>query len=133
MAVPMPRGDARRGKQGQVGFTYLGLLLAVAVMGLWRSAASEVWVKVAQRQRDEHARWCVDQLNTAIASYRDASPAGPQDPVRLEDLLEDRRFGVLRRHLRALYADPLTGRPDWQVQRGADGRIRAVAPRVVDR
>ena len=39
--------------RGERGFTYLGVLFAIAVLGLGLSAASEVWVTTAKRQRME--------------------------------------------------------------------------------
>ena len=36
----------------------------------------------------------------------------------LEELLADRRFPTPQRHLRQLYDDPFTGRPDWELVLG---------------
>ena len=52
-------------------------------------------------------------------------------PKGSADLLEDRRFVTVRRHLRAMYPNPFTGKPDWEPIRAGKGRIvgvRAVWP-----
>lgn len=59
----------------------------------------------------------------AAASQASSPIAGPME---LRDLLEDRRTGKLVRHLRQLYADPLTNSPTWGLQRSTDGRITGV-------
>jgi len=41
---------------------------------------------------------------------------------------EDRRGGVVRRHIRQLYPNPLTGQVDWQLRLGATGEPIDVAP-----
>ena len=49
----------------------------------------------------------------AIRSYALSSPGGQRYPQRLEDLVLDPRFPFVKRHLRRIYADPLTGEPEW--------------------
>ena len=48
-------------------------------------------------------------------------------------LLEDTRGGGLRRHLRKLYADPVSGGRDWGLVRQADGSIIGVYSQSTDR
>lgn len=47
-------------------------------------------------------------------------------PSNLEDLLEDRQFATTRRHLRTIYANPFSGKPDWELVKGVDGRVHGV-------
>lgn len=104
----------------QGGFTYLGLLFAIAFMGLLLAGASEVWQLVAQREREEQLLFVGRAFDRALQSYRESTPADrrPEWPQRLEDLVEDRRHGLeVRRHLRRLYADPITGTADWGLVR----------------
>lgn len=112
----------------QTGFTYLGVLVALALLGLGLSAASEVWVTTAERQRMEQLEWVGAQYVQAIGSYYEASPGRVKVfPQTLNDLLEDKRFAFTRRHLRQLYVDPFSGRSDWQLVRAPGGGIRGVA------
>jgi type II secretory pathway pseudopilin PulG len=113
--------------KSQRGFTYLGVLLAVALLGIGMSAASEVWVTVARRQRMEQLEWLGAQFVQAIGSYYEA-PAGRVKayPKTLQDLLEDRRFAFTRRHLRQLYVNPFSGAADWELVRAPDGGVRGV-------
>lgn len=46
-------------------------------------------------------------------------------PQRLDELLEDRRCGLVRHHLRRLYLDPITRSPNWGLVTEF-GRIRGV-------
>jgi type II secretory pathway pseudopilin PulG len=116
----------------QEGFTYLGLLLAVAVLGIGLAAASEIWVTTAHRQKMEELQWIGAQFTAAIGSYHDASPGSAKVyPPNLEALLEDRRYLTTRRHLRVVYRNPFTGKPDWEAVIGVDGRVRGVRARWV--
>ena len=111
----------------QAGFTYLGLLLAIALLGLGLTAASEVWSTVARRQRIEQLEWVGQQYVRAIGSYYESSTGSAKAfPKTLQDLLEDRRFVFVRRHLRQVYANPLTGAADWELVRAPDGGVRGV-------
>jgi len=106
------RSSSRR---SQAGFTYLWVLMGVAIMGVGLVAATEVWVLSAQRERREQQEWVGQQFVQAIGSYHDGGPAGLHAyPDSFEQLLEDRRFAVPRRHLRRIYRDPLTGSANWE-------------------
>ena len=116
----------------QEGFTYLGLLLAVVVLGIGLAAASEVWVTTAHRQKMEELQWIGAQFTGALGSYYEASPGSVKIyPPNLEELLEDRRYLTPRRHLRVVYRNPFTGKADWEAVIGVDGRVRGVRARWV--
>ncbi len=55
-----------------------------------------------------------------------ALPTAAQGPRSLEDLLKDPRLPGLRRHLRQLYADPLTGKEQWGLVKDSKGSILGV-------
>jgi len=111
----------------QRGFTYLGLLFAIALLGIGLVAASEVWVSTARHQRMAQLDWAGGQIVTAIGSYYDASPGSAKVyPTSLQELLEDRRYLTTRRHLRQVYPNAFTGQVDWTLVLTPDGRIRGV-------
>lgn len=107
----MATGSAER------GFTYLALLLAVAIAGIGLAAAGQSWSTAAQREREAELLFAGDQFRRAIRLYFLNSPnqstPGAAYPKALQDLLEDKRRGDTKRHLRKLYADPMTGKAEW--------------------
>src|SRR6187549_538427 len=98
----------------EAGFTYIGILIAMALFGVALAATGEVWRTAAQREREQELLFVGNQYRQAFMNYYAGTPAGkPRFPRTLENLVEDNRFPVTRRHLRRVYADPMTGKPDW--------------------
>lgn len=103
------------------------VLFSVAIVGIGLLAVSEVWVVTVARQKRVQFEWVGAQYRQAIGSYYELSRGGAKEfPPRLEDLLSDPRYPTVRRHLRATYTNPFTGKSDWEPVRGGDGRIRGV-------
>lgn len=124
----------------QAGFTYLWLLLVVALMGLGFASALELHQSTVRREKEKQLLWIGRQFVSALESYRHSSGikgaipqatafAKPFEPVQypatLEELLKDPRFPGVKRHLRAIYTDPLTGNAEWGLLR-RNGRIVGV-------
>ena len=103
------------------GVTYLALLLAIAMVAGVLAASAQVWSKVQRREREAQLLWAGEQYRRALAAY--AASGDGRYPQRLEDLLEDPRSPVPRRHLRRLYDDPILRSPDWALLRDAQGGI----------
>lgn len=104
---PMVPGKAK-------GFTYLGLLLLIAIGGIGLAVVGQVWHTDAQREREKELLFIGEQYAKAIDSYFESTPSGPrQYPASLQDLLRDIRFPAIKRHLRKLYRDPITGSEEW--------------------
>jgi type II secretory pathway pseudopilin PulG len=123
-----PLSDSQR---RSAGFTYLGLVFAVLLVGLGLAAAGMVWSLAAQREKERQLLWVGQQYRNAIASYYLRGASGVrQFPVRLEDLLEDRRGAAVQRHLRRLYADPVMGSTDWELLRIPLGGITGLRSRA---
>jgi type II secretory pathway pseudopilin PulG len=103
------------------GFAYLGLLILLAIMGVVGAAALQLG-KVTHRRAAEEALLDVgSEFGQALENYRRASPAGrPDAPLELQELLKDPRSPGTLRHLRKLYADPLTGKQEWGTLRSPD-------------
>lgn len=111
-----------RTTRSEGGFTYVGLLVAVVLLGVTLAATGELWRTAAKREREQELLFAGAQFRSAIASYYATTPAGkPRYPQALEDLLEDRRGPVARRHLRRIYPDPMTGQADWAVVEAPGG------------
>jgi type II secretory pathway pseudopilin PulG len=111
----------------QHGFTYLGVLVAIALIGIGLSAASEVWSTIARRQRMAQLDWVGEQFVNGIGSYYESSPGLVKVfPRSLDDLIEDRRVPFTKRHLRKVYVNPFTGSADWELVMAPDGGVRGV-------
>ena len=95
---------------------------AIAVLGIGLVATSEVVSTTARRQKLAELDWAGSQFTQAIASYYHATRG-------LQDLLEDRRYAVMRRHLREIYRNPFTGQADWALLTTNDGCIRGIRAR----
>lgn len=100
----------------QGGFTYLSLIILVAIIGM-AAAATLKMGSVIQRSRAEQQLLDIGAAySDALQSYADATPAGmPTQPPSLQELLRDPRFPGIRRHLRRIYVDPMTGGAEWGI------------------
>jgi type II secretory pathway pseudopilin PulG len=111
----------------QHGFAYLGLLVAIAIMGLVQAGLCEAWHADARREKEQQLLFAGGELRAALESYYLRSPPGSlRQPLRLEDLLADARKPSTERHLRKLYPDPVSGKAEWGLIRGAGGEIHGV-------
>ena len=95
------------------GFTYLGLMIIVMIMGMGLAAFGTIYSQTAQRDKEAELLFVGEQFRDAIESYHRKSPGASAYPKKLADLVEDRRFPMPVRHLRRVYADPMTGNADW--------------------
>lgn len=129
MALLIPiceRVGSQQMKAAQRGFSYLLLLFAVAALGIASTGSVLLWSTLSQIERERELLFIGGEFARALQRYHDASPAEPKTfPLRLEDLLEDKRQAGTLRHLRKIYVDPLTGKAEWGLVR-VGGRIRAI-------
>jgi len=107
-------------RRSQAGFAFLWVLAAVAMVGMLLASGAEM-VSIQQRRDRELELLSIGrQFRTALQQYHDsvASGTAPQYPAALEDLLLDQRGGgPVRRYLRKIYVDPLTGDREWGLVR----------------
>lgn len=98
------------------GFTYLSLIILVAIIGLVAASALKLG-SVLQRSRAEQELLDIGAaFSDALQSYAEATPAGqPPQPPSLKELLKDSRLPGVRRHLRKLFVDPMTGKAEWGI------------------
>lgn len=98
----------------QRGFAYVVLLIAMAILAIGTTAFVTYWSESVRRQREGELMRIGREFVQAIRSYHEASPGTVKAyPRELRDLLEDPRVVSLRRHLRRVYPDPMTGRDEW--------------------
>jgi type II secretory pathway pseudopilin PulG len=96
------------------GFSYIGLLLLIAIMGAGLAGAAVYYHQQVMREKETELLFVGDQMRKAISHFHDGSPDGEKRfPRNLEELLDDKRFAVPRRHLRQIYRDPMTNSTDW--------------------
>ncbi|HEX8403570.1 MAG TPA: type II secretion system protein [Duganella sp.] len=110
-------------KRRSGGFTYLSLIILVAIIGLVSASTLKLGA-VLQRSRAEQQLLDIGAaFSDALQSYADATPNGfPPQPPSLKELLKDPRFPGVRRHLRKLFVDPMTGSAEWGVVYMGDKR-----------
>lgn len=98
------------------GFTYLGMLILLAVLGLVGAAGLKMGTLLQRAAAEEELLEIGAQFSEALRSYAAATPQGqPQQPPSLQDLLKDPRFPNPRRHLRKIFVDPVTGKAEWGI------------------
>jgi type II secretory pathway pseudopilin PulG len=101
-------------RSAQQGFTYVVLIIAVAIIGVGLAAKGVEWDRSAQRAKEAELLFVGNEFRRAIALYYYRSPGPVQEyPQSLEDLLEDRRYPGTQRYLRRIYRDPMTGKAEW--------------------
>ena len=106
----------------QRGFTYVGLMIMVAILGIASAAALQTGALVQRRAAEEELLAIGMEFRNALISYANATPSGlPRAPASLYDLLRDPRYPGIRRHLRKMYADPITGKEEWGTVIAPDG------------
>jgi type II secretory pathway pseudopilin PulG len=106
-------------RKSAAGFTYIGLLIGVALFGLALSMLGTVWRTTGQREREKQLLFVGHEFKAAIAAYYAAG--GRQFPQELGELIEDKRWPEPRHFLRRLYADPMTSKADWLLIRDESG------------
>jgi type II secretory pathway pseudopilin PulG len=119
---------ARKLHRTEKGFTYIGVLFAVALMGVTLALIATVTSQTQQRDKEKQLLFVGSQFQQAIASYYDNPPLGQvkQFPKKLEDLLQDNRTPFTVRHLRKIFFDPFTANADWGLIKDASSGIVGV-------
>lgn len=113
----MPPRSPRR----QHGFTYLGLIVLVTVIGLVGAATLKIDSLLHRAAAEEELLAVGAAFSAALESYAAATPRGqPPQPPTLQELLKDPRTPGLRRHLRKIFVDPMTGGTEWGIVWRAD-------------
>lgn len=112
------------------GFTYLTALFIIVIMGVGFALLGELWHTASLREKEAELLYVGNQYRRAIEQYHAIVPN--QYPRTFQDLLKDPRAPNVRRHLRQLYPDPMTG-TDWILVKAPDGGIMGVHSRSEER
>ena len=120
-------GKGRR-RYPQRGLTYLGFVIALAVINGLMAATAEVWLSAQRREKEQELLFVGNEFRQALAAYDKGTPGGAaqNQPKHLEELLKDNRYPNTKRYLRQIYADPMTGKTEWGLVRLPDGGIIGV-------
>lgn len=100
----------------EAGFTYVGLIVLVTIIGLVGAATLKADALLRRAAAEEELLEIGAAFSAALTSYAEATPRGqPPQPPSLEELLRDPRFPGVRRHLRKIFVDPITGKAEWGI------------------
>lgn len=118
------------------GFAYVLLLALIAVIALLASSAIRLGAQMSRRDAEQSLLFVGSEFSSALRSYAAfanaplSSPlpaaAALRGPRTLEELLKDNRSPGLKRHLRKIYADPMTGLENWGLVKDPAGFIVGV-------
>ncbi|MGJ7917502.1 type II secretion system protein [Massilia sp. LXY-6] len=112
--VARRRPAARRRRDG--GFTYVGLIVLVTIIGLVGAATLKADALLRRAAAEQELLEIGAAFSAALTSYAEATPRGqPPQPPSLEELLKDPRVPGIRRHLRKIFVDPVTGKAEWGI------------------
>ena len=123
------------------GFAYVLLLAGVAMIAVAATASIRIGVQISRRDAEQSLLFVGSEFERALKSYA-GMPANlntsvntalarqavlsARGPRTLEELLKDPRTPGIRRHLRQIYADPMTGLQTWGLEKDPAGFIIGV-------
>lgn len=106
------------------------MLFLVVLMGIALTALTGLWSTAAKREREAQLLFVGGQFRKAIENYRMANPnVGDGFPKGFDALLLDPNVPVVKRYLRQIYIDPMTGTTDWGLLKTPSGGIIGVYSR----
>jgi len=123
----MASGPDRRRARPPKGFTYLGLMFLISLLGLMAAAAAATWSFTGQRDKERELLFVGRAYRAALGRYA-AAHAGQSQPyptdlsqlIGAADPLRPQHF------LRQRYVDPITGSSEWGLVRTPQGGIVGV-------
>ena len=109
----------------QDGFTYLGLLVAIVVIGLTGASIADAWLTAAWREKEQELFIARDQMQASLNQYYASTLF---QPLFLDEMALDPRTPGRQRYLRRFQVDPISGRMEWGVMPGAGGAVQGRHP-----
>jgi type II secretory pathway pseudopilin PulG len=98
-------------------------MISIAVIGIAAAGAAQVGAIYQRRMAEKELLFVGGEFQRAFISYAQATPARQlTQPRTLDELLRDPRYPNVVRHLRKIYADPMTGKADWVLVMSPDGQ-----------
>lgn len=129
----MPISIVGNPRNSQAGFTYVMILVAVIVTGIFAEVATFYTSRSRQMDREAELLFRGNAYRNAIKSYYESGKPTKFYPRSLEDLVKDPRVAH-RSHLRVLYPDPFgDGNAGWKLLRAIDGGISGVASQSTEK
>jgi type II secretory pathway pseudopilin PulG len=109
----------------QPGFSYIGLLILMALIAAIGAGSLQLGAVVQRRHAEEALLVAGASWSEALRSYaRSSRPGEPDAPATAGELLRDSRFPGPVRHLRQVPIDPISGQAVWGlVREEGSGRI----------
>lgn len=126
------------------GFAYVMLLVAVAILSLFAAGSLQLGSQLSRQDAEQALLDVGGEFQRALYSYSGTtatSGAGgvnalansAKGPRTIEELLRDGRTASTKRHLRQLYADPMTGSTQWGLVKDPAGFILGVYSKSSER
>jgi type II secretory pathway pseudopilin PulG len=107
------------------GFSYIGLLIAIAIIGFLLSVVGQVAATTAQREREKQLLFVGHAYRDSIRRYFFQNG---HYPAALADLVEfPGANGLPAHYLRRLYPDPMAQGADWVLVPALGGGIMGIA------
>lgn len=121
----MHRGSSSVAVQG--GFTYVMVMIVLALIGIGLARLGPMWADDEQREREKDLQRVGSEYARAIAAYYQSTPGSiKRFPPDLQSLLLDGRVPGVRRYLRRLAPDPMAPLRPWGLIQASDGGIMGV-------
>lgn len=118
--------------RSSAGFTFIALLVIVAIMGIMLAAVGQSWHTIMLREREKELLFRGEQYRQALERWHNPdTKAGmpPASPLNdLHDLLQDPRTVGKNHYLRRLYKDPISGKDFLVLRNAAQGIIGVMSP-----
>jgi type II secretory pathway pseudopilin PulG len=117
----------RRIPSRQRGFTYIGLLILLVLLGIGLALTGQVWHTAMTREKERELLFIGGQFRKAIESFHTRNH-GVDDgyPKNFDELLRDPHQPGIQRYLRTMYIDPFTGNREWGLIKSRKGGIAGV-------
>ncbi|MBH0176546.1 MAG: type II secretion system protein [Nitrospira sp.] len=112
-------------KQGERGFSYIMLMIAIVVMGVAMSVAARQWKVMVQREQEADLLAKGIEIQNALALYSATKKAGRVMPGEVYPQTLAELTKQPKPFLRKVYLDPV-GRAEWDLLRAPTGGIMGV-------